>query len=167
MDTTGDTQAPPSNVWEQARWLVGRYRRVQILVERVGAIDDDEDGRWPHIELLADILRAHDAYQRAWEKYRRSHYEPAWRDDLTDAENEARLTAYDEAGPKAEDYERDAAIPAGSVHAYAVMSGGEGRLLRILATLGEHRVEFCSGDLDGLDDEGRAFIREWLAILVR
>jgi hypothetical protein len=173
LDTTGIDRPPADNVWKQARWLVGRYPRMQVLCERMGAIDDEpegpDEGRWPHVEKLADIIRARDAYERAWERYRRSNYEPSGqREGESDADYEARWAAYDVAGPKPADFAddpNDDATPQG-IHAYGRMSGGEKRLLRILATLGTHRVEFSTADVSGLDDEGRAFVRDWTKIVL-
>jgi hypothetical protein len=169
LDTTAVSLPPRDNVWRAARWLVGRHPRMQVLCERVGAIDDDDEGRWPHVDMLADILRARDAYERAWERYRRSNYEPSrQREGESDAAYEARWNAYDDGGPKMATYAKEYGLDgAHGITAYGRMSGGEKRLLRILATVGTHRVEFCTGDLDGLDEEGHAFIRDWLVILAR
>jgi hypothetical protein len=159
-DTTDDPVPTQSSPWGAARWLVGRYPRMQVLCERVGAIDDDGDERWPHIDMLADVIRASDHYGRAWEAYGRHRYAP---------DDEARYDAWEAAGPKAEASaaEFNLATP-GGILAYGPMSGGEKRMLRILAALSPHRVEFsATSDTSGLDDEGHAFVLDWLAIISR
>lgn len=174
-DTTDEPVPAKDNPWRCARWLVGRYPRMQVLCERVGAIDDEpegpDEGRWAHVDKLADIIRASDAYGRAWDKYKRSNYEPSrQREGESEAAYEARWDAYEARGPKPADFADDAsddATPNG-IHAFRVMSGGEQRLLRILATLGSHRVEFsATSDTSGLDDEGHFFVLDWLAIISR
>lgn len=171
-DTTGVEQPPAYNVWQQARWLVGRHRRMQILVERVGAIDDvpdgDDEGRWPHVEMLADIIRASDAYGRAWDRYRHSNYEPSQREGESEEAYNARWDAYEARAPKPEDSAAEFNLAtAHGIRAYRPMSSGEKKLLRILATFGVHRVEFSSADLDGLDDEGWDFVRDWVKVILR
>lgn len=158
LDTRGVDRPPADNVWQQARWLVGRSPRVQVLCERVRAVDDEGDERWPHIEMLADIICAYDGHGRAYEAYRRSYYPP---------DDDARFEAWEARGPKVEDAAAlfNLATP-GGIRAYGPMSSGEKKLLRILATLGTHRVEFSTADLDGLDDEGHAFIRDWVKIVL-
>lgn len=159
VDTHSEPMPALHDPWLRARWLVGRYPRMQVLCERVGAIDDDEGERWPHVEMLADIIRASDHYGRACEAYGRHHSAP---------DDDARYDAWEAAGPKAKDSaaEFNLATPGGLL-AFRLMSGGEKRLLRILATAGTHRVEFCRTDLDGLDVEGHAFVRDWAGIMLR
>lgn len=120
QDTTDVEQPPPGGPWVKARWLAGRYPRVQVLCERVGAIDDDEAGRWVDVDTLADIIRSYDA---------EGH------------------------GPW--------------VRAFGVMSGGEQRMLRVLGTLAHGRVAFSVDDTSGLDDEGHAFVRDWMRIVAK
>lgn len=170
-DTTGDTRPQTDSAWAEARWLAGRHPMVAQLVERVRAYDDDEDGRWVHVQLLGDIVRGYDAYSAAWQAYRKAHPEPHWRDRDTHAQNEARTDAWDAAGPKAADYapgQRDgySRSYADSLHSLGVMSGTEQGRLRLLATVaGSERVGFCTGDLSGFDRSGQAFIRDWAGLL--
>lgn len=52
------------------------------------------------------------------------------------------------------------------VRAFGVMSSGEKRLLRVLATMAPGRVGFSVDDTSGLDDEGHAFVRDWARIIL-
>jgi hypothetical protein len=140
---------PVDNNYRAAVWLVGRHPMLSRLVDRVpGAVDADGDLK---LDVLGDAIRALDAYHRAWAKYRATTWEP---------NQDEAWGRWADAGPSLDDFG-----PRGAVAALAVMSRAEGARLRLLATLGFERVEFCVSDLDGFDAYGLRLIRDWCRIL--
>ncbi|HET9656357.1 MAG TPA: hypothetical protein VFP72_13460 [Kineosporiaceae bacterium] len=153
--TWPETTARPRNdsSWWQACWLITRNPQLKGLVQRLpGFLHADEQGEVDfELRKLSEAFRALDAYRAAWKKYEQTHYPP--RDD--DA-----YERWADAGPKLGDDE-----PGRIASAIAPMSRTEQGRLRLLATLGDERVEFCTGDLSGWDDQGHALIRDWMSLL--
>lgn len=144
-------QDPPGYAWGDARWLVGRHGMLADLVERAGCWTGDEEGRWVDLNQLKQTIRGLDAYRAAWAEYQTLH--PAPSDD-------ARYDAWEAAGPDADDV-----APCVPLAGILPMSGSEVGRLRLLATIGNGRIEFSLADLDGWDFDGQATKADWARLL--
>lgn len=144
------SEVPPTNNYQAADWLLFRHewarQNVARVVGREPLVDDDFD--W--LDALADAwadLQKHDA---AWAEYSARVREPRSNDD--------EWEMWRDAGPHAS--------PA--AHELGVMSPGEQRIMRLLATLHPtKRVEWSMSDLDGLDERGGTLALEWVRIVAR
>ena len=143
---------PLTQLHRAAEWLRARHQWLDRLVTRIAGDTDD----WLH-EVAGAILDTVDNGE-AWERYERQHPEPPDRDD------ESAYYRWEEAGPKNTDR--------GS--AFAVMSGGEVRVVRLIATLAnvrgldamcQRRVPRTAHDVGGWDERGQAIFTDWLEIL--
>lgn len=140
-DTTG-TEPPGGNPWRSATWLLGRHPQLAQLADRVGIVSRDSDGDLDvDLEALAEAFVALDANRAAWADY--EYRSPAPEDDR-------EYDAWQAAGPQAPPI----------VRSIGVMSGGEVRMLRLLAVLSPTtRVPLHVGDAQGLGD-GR-LVADW------
>lgn len=142
------SEVPPTNNYQAADWLIARHPWARENVARVVGRDPlaDEDFDW--LEALADAwidAREHDA---AWGDYADRNREPSDGD---------AWEAWREAGPHAS--------PA--VHQLGVMSSGEKRMARLVATLHPtKRPEWSVSDLDGLDERGVAVVLDWVLVIL-
>ena len=99
-----------------------------------------------------------------------------WRDELAGAvrdttEHAAAMDAYEARDPAPDD---DAAYDRWLAHgpqlsprgrAFAVMSSGETRIVRLLATLSADRIDWSVADVTGLDHRGARIVADWLQIV--
>jgi len=153
-----DDDTPPTNLYQAANWLRERHPWAGQLVRRIAG--DTED--W--LEEVAGAILDTAENGEAWERYEQHNPPPRDRDD------EAAHDRWEEAGPK----------NTGRGSAYAAMSGGEVRVIRLIATLanvrgedyigGEYRqyqrrVPWSAHDLGGWDDRGVAVFNDWVSIL--
>jgi hypothetical protein len=140
---------PVDNNYRAAVWLVARHPALSRLVDRLpGAVDTDGD---LDLDVLGDAVRALDAYHRAWADYRATTLEP---------NQDEAWEQWADAGPSLDDFG-----PREAVAALAVMSRTEASRLRLLASFGRERVEFCVSDIDGFDADGLRLIRDWCRVL--
>ncbi|WP_166845097.1 hypothetical protein [Isoptericola sp. BMS4] len=136
---------PPSDPYAAADWLLARHEWPRDLVARV--VLPDEGPHW--LDQLVDAHADLATFTAAWARYEDTHREPGTR--ATDAE----WDAWEAAGPR----------PAPAARMLMVMSSGEARMCRLLATLHPtERTAWCLGDLDGLDHRGVAFVVDWTAV---
>jgi hypothetical protein len=146
----------PCEVYEAADWLRSRHPWVDQLARRITRTGDSGDsgdvsggqgwagGDW--LDELAVAVNDCADHTAAWREYAARHREPA---------GDAAYVAWVDAGP------------ANSVRgaAFAVMSGGEQRLVRLVATLcPSTRVAWSVSDV-GFDERGAAVLFDWLQIV--
>ena len=130
----------PTAPYEAADWLRARYPWVDQLAGRIAG---DAEG-W--LDGLAGAVADGVANAHAWREYERRHREPM---------DEGAYEAWLDAGPS--NTARGAA--------FAVMSGGEQRMVRLVATLCPRtRVPWSVGDI-GFDERGAAVLDDWLQIV--
>lgn len=142
------SEIPPSNSYQAADWLLTRHPWARQNVERVIGRDPLADDEYDWLEALADAWTAAQEHDAAWADYTRRTREP--RDD--DA-----WEVWHSAGPQAS--------PA--VHQLGVMSSGEKRMARLVATLHPtKRPAWSLSDLDGLDERGEAVVLDWVRIIL-
>lgn len=138
---------PSSNLYEAADWLRSRHPLVDQLVTLIAGDTDD----WLD-EIAGAILDTID-HGEEWEQYEQEHPKPR------DPNDETAHDRWDKAGPKI--------TPRG--HAYAVMTGEEAQVVRLIATLAnsayQRRVPWSAHDLSGWDDHGAAIFNDWVTIL--
>lgn len=139
---------PPSlsDPYEAADWLLSRHDWPRALVARVVLPSEDQ----PHwLDQLADAYTDLTAHEAAWARYEATHRQPGTY--ATDAD----WDAWQAAGPR----------PSDAAHALAVMSGGEQRMCRLIATL--HPTDRTHGwhlaDLQ-FDERGAAFFLDWTLV---
>jgi hypothetical protein len=140
----------PCEVYAAADWLRSRHPWVDQLVRRiVGAGDDDSGQGWAGgdwLDELAGAVNDGADHAAAWREYAARHRAP---------DGERAYVAWVDAGP---------AISVRGA-AFAVMSGGEQRLVRLVATLcPSTRVAWSVSDV-GFDERGAAVLRDWLQIV--
>lgn len=172
----------PSDRYAAATWLAQRHERVWGLAQRLGAItsyseaDPPADSYQVDPDVVAQAVYDADQHAVEWALYAATRSAPTsaqfhGRDDA----DEAYERAYDswlEDGPKGTD--------AGA--AFAPMSSGEQRVMRLVATLGRPddarreahyvssldwplmRTGLSIGDASGLDHEGARILADWLEI---
>lgn len=146
---TDTTNTPPPRYGDEATWLVGRFPDVQRLLARISDTVwfDDEDVAHVDLEQAAAAVRSFDEHRAARDVWERRN--PAPRDDA----------AYEEwlrLGPQAGTH----------AHQLAVMSETERNRIRLLAVLsGAGRTALSVADLSRFDDSGRAFVRDWCALV--
>ena len=105
-----------------------------------------------------------------------THDRHDWRDELAaavrdTAEHAAAMDAYEARDPAPDDdaaYDRWLArgpqlSPRG--RAFAVMSSGEARIVRLLATLSADRIDWSVADVTGLDHRGARIVADWLQVV--
>jgi hypothetical protein len=140
------TTTPPSDPYAAADWLLARHEWPRQLVARAvvsGA------GRQHWLDQLADAHADLAEHATAWRRYETTHREPGMY--ATDAE----WDAWEAAGPR----------PTDAARALAVLSSGEARMCRLLATLHPaQRVSWHLSDLDGLDRRGAAVVIDWAVV---
>ena len=142
------TEVPPSNNYQAADWLIARHEFARSNVARVVGRDPLADDEFDWLEALADAWIATREHDAEWALYAARTREP--RDD--DA-----WEAWRAAGPEAS--------PA--VHQLGVMSSGERRVVRLVATLHPNkRVEWVTSDVEGLDERGTALVLDWVRIIL-
>ncbi|SDU74884.1 hypothetical protein [Jiangella alkaliphila] len=131
----------PTDAYLAADWLAARHPWVRQLVERIaGPVDRRED--W--LDVLTQAVNDSDGDGAAWVEYERRHPAPA---------EDAAFWEWHAQGPQ----------PAPPVRAFGVMSGGEKRLIRLVATLGG-RLGWSPLDVS-FDQRGAAVLADWLAIV--
>lgn len=146
-DTT-DTEPPQGSSWRAAAWLLGRHPQLAQLATRVpGVVTRDGDGDLDvDLDTLAATFLALQEHRKAWADY----------EDRSSAPQDDRAyDAWQAAGPQA----------SAAVRAVSVLSGGEGRMLRLLAFLAPTaRVPLNVGDTQGIGD-GR-LVADWCRALL-
>lgn len=143
---------PVGDAWASAAWLLSRHAMLAQLADRVGVTRTDPDDPLPDLDLdlLAEGIRAHDEHSAAWARYEREH-------PLGRAVDDDQYERWRQAGPTLPDTE------AGRVaRAFGPMSSGEKRRLRLLAFFAPGGTRIAPDTFDGLDDDGRATVRDWL-----
>lgn len=154
-----DTDVVPTNLYAAADWLRGRHPWLDQIALRIAGHSEE----W--LDELAGAILDCIEHGEAWNQYEREHPKPRDRDD------EAAYDRWENAAPKN--------TPRG--RAYAVMSGGEARMVRLVATLanvrgedsvggGEYyryqrRVPWSVHDVSGWDDRGVAILEDWFRIV--
>jgi hypothetical protein len=139
MSTTSSVEVPTAP-YEAADWLRARHQWVDQLAGRIAG--DAED--W--LDELAGAVADCVEHAQAWREYERRHREPM---------DEGAYVAWLDTGPS--NTARGAA--------FAVMSGGEQRMVRLVATLCPRtRVPWSVGDI-GFDERGAAVLDDWLRIV--
>lgn len=135
---------PPTDAYVAADWLIHRHSWLRYLVGRVvGSTISNDD--W--LDQLATTIRETAEYREAMRAYEARRPAPA-----DDDAYEAWLAA----GPQLSSMGR----------AYAVMSSGEGRVLRLLATLATEKTSSWSvHDIAALDQRGARIVADWLQIV--
>lgn len=138
---------PPSvsDPYEAGDWLLSRHDWARYLVSRVVLSGLDR----PHwLDQLADAYTDLTAHEAAWARYEATHREPG------QYASDAEWDAWQAAGPE----------PTDAAHALVVMSGGEQRMCRLIATLHPtHRGTWHLADLQ-LDERGAAFFLDWTLV---
>jgi hypothetical protein len=128
--------------YEAARWLRRRHRWVDELVGRI------ETGTEDWLDDVAGAVRDCVEHAAAWREYERVHPEPF---------DEGAYVAWVDAGPS----------NTARGQAFAVMSSGEQRLVRLVATLCPmSQVPWSVSEL-GFDERGAAVLADWLVIVRR
>lgn len=137
---------PICEPYAAAGWLVSRHRTIQRLLDRIdGWIKFDSGNTMPDVELVAQVINESDQYNADWLTYERGHRPPL---------DEAGYERWQDAGPKP---------PNDRVAAYGPMSGGEKRMLRMLAVLAPvARVRFNLCDSDGVD---QGYAEDWRLLI--
>ncbi|WP_369370126.1 hypothetical protein AB1046_15080 [Promicromonospora sp. Populi] len=146
--TTNTTALPslPGNPYEAADWLVARHDWPRSLVARV-ILRGAEHPHW--LDQLADAVTDLDTYTAAWRRYEDTHPAPS-----TTYATDADWEAWEASGP----------TPSEAARALNVMSGGEARMCRLVATLHPtRRVNWHLADLE-FDERGAAFFLDWAAV---
>ncbi len=139
MSTTSSLEVPTAP-YEAADWLRARHQWVDQLASRIAG--DAED--W--LDELAGAVVDSVEHAQAWREYERWHREPM---------DEGAYVAWLDAGPS--NTARGAA--------FAGMSAGEQRMVRLIATLcSRTRVPWSVGDV-GFDERGAAVLDDWLQIV--
>ena len=146
MTTTRTFPPSLSDPYEAGDWLLSRHDWAHYLVSRVVLTGPDR----PHwLDQLADAYTDLADHTTAWKRYEATHRPPGTYG--TDAE----WDAWEAAGPQ----------PTGAAHALAVMSGGEQRMCRLIATLHpDNRAAGWRLDDLQLDERGVAFFLDWIAV---
>lgn len=134
-----------------AAWLVNRHRTIQGLVGRLDAWtgQDLDEGLEVDLRAIAEAINDSDELGRAWEAYEQRSPAPyAAGDD--DAADERLYDQWQAAGPKTGNPRAEAFGP---------MSGGEKRMLRMLAVLAPStRVLF---NLSATDNVDQGYANDW------
>ena len=139
MSTTSTVEVP-TEPYEAADWLRARHQWVDQLAGRIAG--DAED--W--LDELAGAVADGVEHAQAWRDYEQRHREPL---------DEGAYVAWLDAGPS--NTARGAA--------FAVMSAGEQRMVRLVATLCPRpRAPWSVGDI-GFDERGAAVLDDWLQIV--
>jgi hypothetical protein len=132
----------PAGGYEAARWLRVRHRWVDELVGRI------ETGTQDWLDDLAGAITDCAENAAAWREYERAHPEPF---------SEGAYVAWLDAGPSNTTRGRT----------FAVMSSGEQRLVRLVATLcPATRVPWSVAEIE-FDERGAAVLADWLVIVRR
>lgn len=132
----------PAGGYEAAEWLRARHRWVDELARRVAGSGED----W--LDELAGAVTDCVEHGQAWQVYEARHREPS---------DERAHEVWLNAGPSN--------TARGS--AFAVMSGGEQRLVRLVATLCPRtQVPWSVSDI-GFDERGAAVLQDWLKVVHR
>lgn len=146
MTTTRTFPPSLSDPYTAADWLMARHDWPRHLVNRV-VLPGEDPPHW--LDQLADAYADLDAHATAWAAYEATHRQPG-----TYA-SDAEWDAWEAAGPQ----------QSGAARALGVMSGGEQRVCRLVATL--HPTHRAAGwhlaDLQ-LDERGVAFFLDWTAV---
>lgn len=138
----------PAHPYEGAGWIVERHEWAQEIVGRVvGPLDErgEEGEHW--LDRLAQAINDRHAWGEAWDAYRDRNPEPQ-------GDDEAAYDRWDAAGPQATPGAR----------AFGVMSSGEKRLARLIATLSIHKTPWSVEEI-GFDQRGARILLDWLAIV--
>ncbi len=150
----------PTNLYSAADWLRYRHPWLEDLTRRIAGDRDD----WLD-EIGGAVLDTVDNGAE-WQRYGREHPAPAHPDD------EDAYYRWEDAGPKN--------TTRGT--AYAVMSSGEERTVRLVATLANIResgyqpgtdeltsyqrfIPWSVHDTGGWDDRGQAILEDWIRIV--
>ena len=159
MSVDVSPELPPQNLYQAADWLRARHPFLDELVRRIAG-DSQE---WLD-EVAGAILDTVDN-GAAWVKYGQEHRAPT-------GDDEDAYYRWEESGPENS--------PRGC--AYAVMSGGEGRVIQLVATFANLRedgyapgtyeytsyqrfVPWSAHNLGGWDERGAAIFNDWVRIL--
>jgi hypothetical protein len=137
----------PAHPYDGAGWIVERHEWAQEIVGRVvGSLEpthDDEGAHW--LDRLAQAINDRYAWGLAWDEYKARTREP---------EDDAAWDAWEQAGPQ----------PTPGARAFGVMSSGEKRLARLIATLSIHKTPWSVEEI-GFDERGARILLDWLAIV--
>ncbi|WP_116949398.1 hypothetical protein [Jiangella endophytica] len=131
----------PTDAYAAADWLAARHPWVRQLVERIAGRIEEHPG-W--LDAVTAAVNGHLADAAAWEAYEARHPAP---------DGDAAFWEWHAQGPKVSP----------EVRAFGVMSSGEKRLIRLVATLGG-RVAWSPHDVS-FDQRGAAVLADWLAIV--
>lgn len=146
MSDTLRAATAPSEMCEAADWLRSRHPWVDQLARRItGLTEAGHDGAWGDwLDELAGAVTDCADHAVAWREYEARCREPA---------GEGAYVAWLDAGP--------GNTARGS--AFAVMSGEEQRLVRLVATLSPtSRVAWSVCDV-AFDERGAAVLQDWAA----
>lgn len=147
MTTNTTPVLPPSDPYAAVDWLMARHEWPRHLVARVipGGVGNPS---W--LDDFADVLAAHDAEVHAWNEY-------AELNPLSLFATEAQTAAWEAHGPD---------LPARHLGDLPVMSSGERRMCRLIATLHpSRRTSWSVGDVD-FDERGIRFYVEVTAVVL-
>jgi len=142
----------PTNTYQAAAWLRERHPWLDQLVRRIAGNSED----WLDEIAGAVLDLANNA--EAWDRYELHHPEPG-------GDDERAWEAWQAAGPE----------HSAHCEAFAVMSSGEQRVIRLVATLAQvyegdygrqrlRRVPWSVQDIS-FDERGAAILADWLAIV--
>lgn len=139
---------PPSVIdpFLAADWLLARHEWVRHLIQRIALPGQDR----PHwLDQLAEAYADLAAHAADWKRYEATHRPPG------SFASDAEWDAWEAAGPELTDAAR----------ALAVMSAGEQRMCRLVATLhpDSRDVGWHVDDLQ-LDGRGVAFFLDWIRV---
>lgn len=151
MSEPQQDEAIPTDVHAAAVWLMDRHPWVASLVQRVLPGVDFRNDNW--LDDLALVMNAYDAHQEAVSRYVDAH--PAPHDD-------ARWEAWDASKPDVvvtttDISDEDRARVLAGVDNFYPMSGGEQRVVRLVATQARRRVQFSFFNDVDFDERGVAF----------
>lgn len=130
----------PTGGYEAADWLRTRHQWVDQLAHRIAGSEEN----W--LNELAGAITDSVEHAQAWREYESMHREPS---------DEGAYQGWLAVGPSN--------TMRGS--AFAVMSSGEQRLVRLVATLCPRtRVPWSVSDI-GFDERGAAVLQDWLKVV--
>lgn len=150
MSTAPD--APPTNTYQAADWIVKRHPWAREMVERVVGPLDDVDANHDWLDDLAQAVLDEIEYGEAWTQYSHRNRQPEYRED-DNGRSEREYDAWRAAGPK----------PTPGAAAYGPMSSGERRIVRLIATLASKGVPWKVQDID-YDQRGARILVDWMAV---
>lgn len=140
--------------YQAGEWLVSRHDMLRRLVERCDCWEVESGPVMPDLEKLARGINAADRHGELWSNYEYASPPPTYSRYESDRAFDRAQEAWAKAGPKLKDAVALSFMP---------MSGGEKRMLRMLAMLAPStRVRFNLSDSEGVD---RGYRDDWLRLV--